>query len=535
MIKAFLLLLLAIIMTSCGLQTDVTQIAETTADSTVTSSVDSFFMIEGELPTIGAFNAKTQKRFYEEHTTEFIPSKEYGMVLPYVANYKEYSSGEYENSFTQSFGEYGFCMADGTIVMDASSEIRYIRQDSAPDGFTYYDITLKNLDADDYDVFYGETHWLLPISGEWCIHLDDGFYIVGASEGIIVTARYKQGEDDTAEIILYNYNGKKIGSIKGADNSHVFSNGLMRAAEWENNEPRWYYYDVKGEKVLGPFDSATSFNAHGIAVVCEDEEYYLIDTEGKRFTEVGYERIAMLQDNDGEQSVFVLYEEDSNRKHIVNALGELIRTIECETRSVNISFAPDGEIFYYYMPMYGDDQYWYRLADGEKFISKDFSVMPNDYFYTPRLFWNLQEKYHHAILFNTEGETVAVLDDFVYLIDASDDHRYITYQRASDNGQTVYDTVKGEVILSLDAFTQGVFTGENDRYLVNTMSSAVGLYAQMATVSLYDVERREWLFEDCRYINYYKIGDDWYYNVVTENASTLYDGNMNILLRLYQE
>lgn len=531
--KVFALLLAALLFAGCAQQTDV---AETTAVTTVGMPETDvpFFWINGEFPTIGEFSGKVD-RFYAEYTPDFIPSKEYGMVIPYMTNYKEYSTGEGETAFRSSFGEYGFCTADGRIVMDASSHIRYISRATSPDGFSYYDVSLKNLDSEDYDVFYGEAHWLLPVSGEWRICLDAGFYIVGANEGVIVTARYAEDEDDVDEIVLYDYNGKKLGSIQGANNSSAFSCGLMRGVEWKDNTPQYYYFNKNGKKVLGPFDSTWGFNAQGVTAVEKDGEYYLINTEGARLSEKGYERITMLQEDDGGRSLFILYEKDSNKKYIASAAGELIRTVECDTRSLNIDFASDGEIFYYYMPMYGDDQQWYRLSDGEKIMSEEFSVMPNKNCYTPGLLLNLQEKYHHAILFNTAGETVAVLDDFDYLRDASEDHRYIAYQRTSDNGQTVYDAVKGETLLSLGANTYGSFVGEGDKYFLSTKGIAVGLYAATVAYSLYDTENGEWLFEDCRYINCYKIGETWYYNVITENASTLYDGDMNILMRLYQE
>ncbi len=520
------------------------------------------FKIQGDLPEIGQFSGKEQySRFFSEYTSEFIPSDEYGKVIPFIGSTKEYYTPkrdreEYDYFASSKYDSFGFCTPDGKIVMDANENINYVGHTVTDDGFGYYTYSVmpeQNEDSIPDDVYIGNTTYFLPESGKWILELPRGSWAGVAGNGVITVLWVSEDNDEPYPspdcLRLYDYDGNLISEIKGEEGAEpMSSNGMLLVRQYKDGENSARFIDINGKTVLGPYESANSFMGKGIATVKEyGDGCYFIDTNGNHINEESYDSIGQIFDESDIVGYRAFRDESVNVSDIYDLDANLVCTITSPGRYCSVHITDDGDVY----SSYYEDGEIYVDAEGNRIVSSEFGVEANRYSPTPNLLVHRNEEDASGVIFDYDGNTVAVLDSIEYLNSVSKDERFICYSSGNvdyqwneltqeniitDTSKThVYDTKEKKEILSFNGSGNCAFAGENDRYIIVTLYDATEMFSDSSRNYMYDTVKGEMLFENCLNIRPYFIGEKYYYLVSTANKSTLYDENLNVILRTINE
>lgn len=514
------------------------------------------FIIQGELPDIGEFSGNMQHgRFYEEYTPDFIPSDKYGKIIPYIGNYKEYSNNDSSNEITNGYPSYGFCTTDGKIVMDASSKTVGIYYRETYDGFGYYTVSRNMKQREDApDESYAEEKLVIPVSGEWCIRLDKNESVSQAGGGVIVIIRYTDEDYQNSISTLYDYSGNRLTEFTGYDSYGVYTQGFMAAAKYGWNTGEKYsvsFINIDGEVVFGPYSSTSNFQQSGTAYVSDFEgNSYLIDTSGNRITEKNYSQISLATPTGGDRVIYTAKCADGGTD-ILDGYGNIIGYVDTN-QYVSVSLPKNGEIICYYNNYsgnyYGEELVWKCLYGGSDFVSREYGVMPNQYYYDDDMYVHKADD-GKAIVFDGNGETIAVIDDWQSISQLSPNGRYLVYtsgeydysystqvpQALSPIRLHIYDTYDKKDVFAVDGDGYVSFVGKDGRYALVHSAERFTMFGGYNSYYLYDTVTNEVLFDGCRYIESQTFNGKTYYSVCTDNSNTLYDGDMNVVLRLYNE
>ncbi len=523
-------------------------------------TVKSAFYIIGELPDIGSFSGlEKYKRFYEEYTPYFIPSDEYGEIIPFIGKCKIYETPKYEeSSFSASsmYSSYGFCTKDGRVVMDANSNIQHISYHETDDGFGCYQYSVLNVNKDDpyeFEVYGPHSSFLVPKSGKWCIELPQGAWVNGIENGYIVIAWISDKVDEENPISdcirIYNYDGELVSQLSNSYGGDVFSSGVMVLRDYSGDVDVTEFVNVMGERVFGPFSWASSFNDYGVAIVKNyDDEYYLMDDEGNRITTQKYisiNEVYGFSDVTGFQAV---HADNSRNSDVYSLDGKLLGTIESESTYYNIDICDDETVIYSYNK--GETE-CYKYMDGTPFVSSEFGVSPNQYVSGDDVYVYHDENTKQAVVFNHKGETLFKLDELEYLGYVNKDNSFAVYTTGDVDyrfneiteesiavdtvRQHIYDIKNKKIVLTSDGNGHSQFVGKDDRYVIIQIVQSSSMFNSVYKYSLYDTQTGELMFNDCLNITCKTIGGEDYFNVCTKNKSTLYDGDFNVILKTLNE
>ncbi len=557
-----LLLLVLLILPSC--------VATKVANETISKNSDSFY-IKGELPDIGSFSGNLNAgRFYENFTDDFIPSDEYGEIIPFVGSSRVFGTKSDNDSdwhAEQSYSTYGFCTPDGKIVMDASDKNTYIFYNESEDGFGYYTLTQEVEQREDApDEYLPGKCFIIPTSGRWVIEYDKEWsWISSVTDGYIYLCEYPK-EGGEGKMKVFDYDGNYIKTLDSTDFQPSYSHGLKQIYIDSDDGLTAGYVNEDGEMVLGPYRGANNFNKYGITVIRDrDNLCYLINTKGERLTD-GYDNITIeygygnYSANNYDMKIFSARHSDNKLLHdIFTPNGEFVKTIEAASYYSN-RFPDNGDMIYYFRQAgedtksYSDEKFvWKRLSDGSDFVSNEFGVMPNSYSGNDNTYIYLDEKNGGGIIFDGNGETTANLPDMKEFYNSSEDGRYIIYRDglttdeiydlaskgedlSTNFGTTyIYDTQKKASIYSVSSSRSASFIGENDRYILLVNYDYYDMFGGVNEYWLYDTLNERAVFEGVNDIVSYEIGGKLYINVCTDNSASLYDENLNIVLRSYYE
>ncbi len=542
-------LVLLLLLTSCKV------------DVTDTRSPNVFHM--DALPDIGTFSGMAKvERFYEELTYDFVPSDEYGKILPYVGSYRLFETPKVEGDdwhTEMGYCTYGFCTTDGKIVMDASDKNTYIMYSTTDDGFGYYTVTREARQKDDAPDEYLPTEtYVIPLDGSWCLKFDGNSWVSNSGGGYIVVCDYPEDGSDV-RTHLYDYDGNLVKTIEGVDSTGIYSHGLMLISEWTSDGYRAHFIDENEDIVLGPYSAASDFNEYGITAVTDVNGAYLVNTEGERLTGY-YDSFYKEFSDDIKKQVFVGRYKDNNKvSDVYSGDGIHIGTAEGSTY-YSFRFPDNGEIYYYYTyfpenekgyPIYNEERMiWKNLRTGEDFVCKEFGVSPSSYSGTDNCFIHLDKEQNKAILMNGDGETVAVIDGANEVVNTSEygefviciegEYNYgideLTGLPFKDTRKThIYDTKKGEIVYSVDASGNTHFADKRKRFLMISIYDEASLFGGEVASWLFDTVSGKIVFENCNDISLYDIEGVTYINVCTENSSALYDENFNVIRKAYFE
>lgn len=495
------------------------------------------FKIGGELPDIGKFSGGSPEHFHGGYTEEFIPSDDYGMVLPYIGNIREFSSGG-DFDMSQDYAYYGFCTPDGKIVLDATIRNHYINYREADDGFGYY-ILSRDIEevSDAPDEYIPSEMLLIPLSGKWCIKVEPNCYVTAAADGVICIENYTQR---TAE--LYDYDGNRIGEITDIDGVGNYSCGLMSVYSFDDSYSKSTvrYVDKEGNTVLGPYHDGGGFNKHGVTFVRDTDGFCkLINTDGDILVDKAYTGVSDYE------TVYTFTDEYKSGVDIYSAKGEFIGRAE-GPRYLSLRFPNDGEIVYSYSDFSGE-LIATRLSDGEHIVNSEYGVSPNSYSSTDEIYVYENPEESFVLLMDYMGNTVAAFDDCTGFIN-SVGQRYIAYTTGntqhlldedgknvtvSDRTVHVYDNIEKKVLFSASGSGYMEFYG--DRYIFMSVYDESDFFGGKPRCYLYDTAEGKMIFDECRMINAVCIGGEYYYAVCEDNKCALYDNEMNMILKVYNE
>ncbi len=519
---------------------------ETVQKENVEKQIRSVFYIDGELPDIGHFSgSKNQEHFHGRYTPDFITCDSYGEIIPYIGNYKIYKTGDADWLAEQGYASYGFCTSDGKIVMDASEKNSHVNYFETDDGFGYYTVTRNIKQREDApDEYYASETLLIPRSGKWCKVLKTGSWVCGAGNGALGVCVYEN--DKPPKLVLYDYDGNELLSLDDVDTATVQPNGIILIRKWTNNTSEQYFVNAEGERLLGSYKYAANFNDSGITYVSDyNDDYYFIDTKGNRITHESYSGITECIKDGVEIYYIARHKQYPYRGNdIIDKNGNVIANIE-NSSYLSLRFPKNGEIIYR-----ADGGVWRKLSDRSEFKSREFGVSPSEFYGTDDLYIYKNEEDGSGILFDGNGETVGVFESFCEALDISENGKYLVYNSGAYDYKYdealgkgiiidtrklhIYDTDKKENIYSFDLAGYGSYIGDDDRYImIYTYQS--DYFAGGTSLYLFDTKTNRMIFENCKTIIHNSIEGKNYFNVCTANSCTLYDSDMNVIIRTYTE
>ena len=505
------------------------------------------------LPDIGEFSGKTDGgRFYDEITYDFIPSDEYGTVVPYVSSYRVFETPKEEGSdwhAEQGYASYGFCTPDGKIVMDASYKNTYVYYNETNDGFGYYIMSREvNAKEDAPDEFVPSEQLIIPKDGSWCLTLEgDRMWLSSSGGGYLAVVEYPvQESDGVVKIHLYDYNGNLVKTLEGIDNIGVYSCGLMMVSSWENNTYTTWFISEENEMVLGPYNSASNFNSFGVANVEDELGAYIINTEGKAISGL-YQSIFRDYHADASKQLFVARHLGEEKKaDVFSADGKFLKTVD-GAYYISFNFPENNRILYHYTKYDVDENgktdykseriVWKFLDDDSDFVSKEFGVSPNSYINSDNCFSYTDSTARTGYFFDGNGETIAVIDNLDGISDVSENGEYIIYNEWLDDEVVkthIYDSEKGEIAFTVDTATSAYFVGKDDRFIVvSVFDNAV--FGGESNNYLFDTLSGEVVFSQCPHISVNQVNDELYINVCHKNYCALYDKELKPIIKKYYE
>jgi len=528
------------------------------------------FYLENGLYDIGEYKSDEKYEYFTgEPVYEFVPRDDYGPLLQFSAGLKQYHANDDSmmGIFDTSFSKSGLCTIDGKVVVEPVYE--YINSFTSADGFKYFDLSYENdveIDEDGNimnfdDVFIASRRVIIPYDGSWSIELSNGSYIVGVGDGIITVC---QRTEDKEEYKHYDYDGNYLLSIEGYDYVEVYSCGYAAAriypeyshdAKHTRQNGVCVYLDKTGNVALdGGYTDGTGFNKYGIASVQIDgDKYALINIKGEFLTQPIYDSLYRT----GEEE-FQGYVSETNERHLFSGKGELIGNVDTAgTSYVSFVKLSDGEMAYNYYDSKNNREMWYRLSDNSPIVCNENGKMPNDYTYGNNLFvykdskdGNIHSGESPAILFDSNGNTVAKLDRYRYASWIDDEANLVGYVRNSldakpmteeeeklygtqaQNEFVILDTMTGEEICVFKNSYYATFLGKNKKLLVVQIETREnGTYK--TDYAFYDISKREFVpgFENVfRYMVTSADGKE-YISVVKQDSIMVYDEDFNLILK----
>ncbi len=537
--KTLILLFTAALLTSCA-KLPPTEL-DTQHDILPPSKTE--FSSNGELPDIGKFSGNQTPHFYGEYTADFIPNDEYGTLIPFVSSYKIYSESS-ESVSGYEYCTYGLCTTDGRIVMDAPQNTNEIYAERTDDGFEYYTLSFYENTAD--DSYIPTKSLLIPKDGSWSIEIPYYGWVSYVGGGIICI-RYNScirtpDNEDGIVMDIYGYDGKKINGIYNLNVVNGYSCGMLATSHWEDGVNSSYFMDLYAGNVMGPYAYIDSFSQNGIAPVTDiNGDSYLIDLYGDRLTDKSYTDIYRKTSDDGKIEIYVAtHAHNPSARDVLDANGEYMFTVDAENM-VDFCFT-DGEIMYCCLDTTRSKRLW-KKADGTDLVSKEYGVAPNQYPFSNDIFIHIDEESKTGLLFDHNGDTIALIDDFTYIMAVSPDGKYIAYSSGGYNPETevdnyalnVYDVEAKKTLFTRPDYGYITFT-DDSRYAAVTIYAAVDVENGGHSVcSLYDLEKKEFVLEGLRSLNVVSADGKTFFNVCRANSCILYDQELNTMIKKYFE
>lgn len=500
-----------------------------------------FSIADSDISETDVFSGKKYyKRIYDEYKMEFLPSDDYGKILPFVGKAKVYNTSDEEDYNTSEvYMTYGFCTTDGRIITDPSSDIAYVYHDCSKDGFGYYCLVPDSESGRSV---------LIPDDGTWALELEENSWISYVNGGYIAVDFFTDYEASLTKIYDYSGNFLKEFENDGAT-LYGISNGLFLFVKYSDIDLSYSFLNLEGETVFGPYSEAFDFNKYGITAVSDfNGDSYLMDIYGNRLTDVPYKNITTVQNN-GECVAFRAWQtENGFVSDIYYPNGDFITSISNELDYSDI-IVDEGDVIFGF---YTEDGYKYRFSDGTPIISEKTGKETNEYCPHDGVFRYENEDNGECVLFDKNGKTVSSLFDVEYICGINDDKNIVVYVSGkserfhneetdenivTDNSRiNVYDVTKKEIVFSVEGSGGATFYGKNGRYLCISACKDDGTpFGGLSQYYLFDVEKEKAMFENCMDISVEIMDDKEYYTICKKNSCTLYDGDFNILVKTYNE
>lgn len=269
--KTVVYLLLCIVLTLSACDRPVEHegtLSKETADTADMSRVQDKFGVDTDYSGLTPYNAdwEVKSYYFDEPLSELIPDDGYGTVLPYVGDVLYDADGEVMQN------RYGLCTAEGEIitkpVYSEVNELIYY-----PDDYDYTNYVSSGMILISKYFEGGNSKYAVAAAdGSW---ITDYIYNYVYCMDSFAVAYYTEGDTDC--YVTIDSNGKEVYPVAGGDLIADISEGFARVQRGEDQQ--YYFINISGDRVLGPYEDAMNFS-EGVASVKDESGWHYIDDSG---------------------------------------------------------------------------------------------------------------------------------------------------------------------------------------------------------------------------------------------------------------
>ena len=222
-------------------------------------------------------NTPLYTRLSPEPLTAFVPSGDYGTVFPFVGVTSTYFSNMTDYTLEEAL--YGFVDETGRILVDPLyTSARLLENDYDGTALPYWVVTINETDN------YGfNRQALISVDGTFATDFD--YSQIRGHSDYIVARRFDSYQpyrifDPHGKVLLSTEDlpfGDQIVGLSYCDNG-LF---LLKLSDFQiGSKNQYYFMDIRGNLVLGPYDNVKPFSCGWASLKLEDGTYTYIDREG---------------------------------------------------------------------------------------------------------------------------------------------------------------------------------------------------------------------------------------------------------------
>ncbi len=473
------------------------------------------------------------KRYNDEFTDTFVPSDDYGTLVPFVGEFYQYKSDEQSSDMTISLPAYGLCTVDGAIVVDPVYDgvITHTLK-----GGVLYELLIGSDDAS-----LAQKRLLIPSDGRWVTELSannsvsklssEDFYILERTR----TVRRNKKKEKLVYYDFYSYESKFLFTfdkkltfaentsftIGEFDDSFAPVNVAVTTETTEKGpdgknvvkkevETKGYFINKKGKQVFKneEFLKVEAFY-NGLAVVCNKEGLYgVIKSNGKYLIKPQYNIINRNTTEGyfacGLDSYFL----------ILDANGITVSKIPCENADIEV--IGTEKLIYKKTLKYTGKTEFFSCVTGGAFVCTETGQFPDPDSGKNGLFSCTYSGV--TDIFKSDGNSVAQFNDFGRIAGVWGDIAVIVSKNGSKTA--VLNIKSGEKSDWIDAsFSGQVFNG---KYVVLKSEQNYMLYNGLLN---------EFETQTADFITTFETFDNSYLSVTDGGFVTLFMSDMSILMR----
>lgn len=241
-------------------------------------------------------NVPKKTDFSESSTNDTVSTEEpihglkaddgYGFIAPYLASKPDFMS------CGPLYGSYGFIDASGRAVTDPVYQ--YIDALCVEDGYDFescvWRLAQGEVQADAWDSYHSylaNARYGLA-KGDGSVVIDPVYNDIEVLGNRIFAKTYSEGSYEIFDVDIYDFTCEKLGSLSMANyDLQGFGEDILRVL----NEEGYFYMDLSGNIIAGPFMDAEDFSCgYGLVEVETDwgSVYTYIDKNGKSLSENGW-------------------------------------------------------------------------------------------------------------------------------------------------------------------------------------------------------------------------------------------------------
>ncbi len=493
------------------------------------------FLQLSDVPTFTVTpTSETVRRYNTDFTDTFVPSEDYGTLVPFVGDIYDYTSVDESSEEQITAPIYGLCTLSGAIVVDP-----------VYNGIITHDLkggTLYELITGAVDPSFAEKRLLIPSDGSWMMELTakESVSKVSGAECFIVerqkTVRRNKKKVTLTYYDFYSYDSKSLFTfdkkLSEAENTTFvlgdFCDSLAAvnvAVTTETTEKGQdgkdvivksvenygYFINTEGEQAFKnqEYSKVEDF-CDGLAVVCDKEGLYgILKADGEFLFEPQFKVINRNATEGyfacGMQGYFI----------IVNNNGDTVSKVSCENADISV-LGTDRIIYKKTLKFTGKTEF-FSCVTGGAFVCTETGQFPDPESGEYGLFTCSYSGVTDVFL--SDGNSIAQFNNFGHIAGVWGKYAVIV----SKNGDktAILDIENGIKTDWIDAeFSGEVF--DNGKYVVLNNG---GKY------SLYNVETPAWELENCEFIKVIAVNDVMRLNAVCDGFVSLYGPAMDVLMR----
>ena len=284
----------------------------------------------------------THTRLSDEWIADLAARNDYGMLYPFIGTRLYSSNGEGYSYMAGAL--YGLFDENGRIVADPTySEVSrldyysYFSGEAVPTNFLLLTRSVfEGVIESPYGEYYegGAVYAVASLDGSFVTDCKYR-YVRGFAEGVLCAEDY-----DSSEFVLYDNYGNVIMTQENIPFDHfqcstiAYYDGIIMLSAGNEYNPHtgegtdYYYIDLAGNILHGPYDGATPYvSGAAVVVMPGSEREIIIDRKGNQLSPYEYDFLSILGNG-----LYINYDEDGLCS-VITAYGETILSYYCDTLS----------------------------------------------------------------------------------------------------------------------------------------------------------------------------------------------------------